>query len=317
MDAKVKPTQTTQVDFFNDVINGLSLSQKTLPCKYFYDEKGSNLFEEICELDEYYITRTELKLIEDIKYELAELIGPNATIIEPGAGAGIKIQTLLSALDSPALYVPTDISAEFLFYSAQKIQQKFPKIEVMPIQADFAKPFNWVGKKQQKNRVIFFPGSTIGNFTPEQATSFLINQAKLIGKDGAIIIGVDLVKSIDHLEAAYNDKQGVTAEFNKNLLSRINTELGGDFALEEFEHEAIFNSKKSRIEMHLKSKINQSVQIEHKQFHFTKNESIHTENSYKYQLQDFILLAQKAGLCSHKYWVDDNSLFSIHYLVPA
>jgi len=317
MQTKVSEVPLSQIDFLNDVIQGLSSSQKSLPCKYFYDEAGSNLFEAICDLDEYYITRTELKLIEKIKFELADMIGSNAAIIEPGAGAGIKIQTLLSALNSPALYVPTDISADFLFYSAQKIQQQFPDLEVMPIQGDFNQPFEWVGKKELTNRVMFFPGSTIGNFTPSQAMAFLTNQAKLVGKDGAIIIGFDLVKPIERLEAAYNDNKGVTAEFNKNLLSRINNELGGDFDLNQFEHQAIFNVQQSRIEMHLKSKTNQSVSINQQSFNFSKNESIHTENSYKYSQQDFVLLALKAGLKSEKHWVDENNLISIHYLTLA
>jgi len=165
--------------------------------------------------------------------------------------------------------------------------------------------------------VMFFPGSTIGNFTPSQAMAFLTNQAKLVGKDGAIIIGFDLVKPIERLEAAYNDNKGVTAEFNKNLLSRINNELGGDFDLNQFEHQAIFNVQQSRIEMHLKSKTNQSVSINQQSFNFSKNESIHTENSYKYSQQDFVLLALKAGLKSEKHWVDENNLISIHYLTLA
>jgi L-histidine Nalpha-methyltransferase len=316
MDAKVKQVKVSHNEFLDDVIQGLESDNKTLPCKYFYDEKGSNLFEAICDLDEYYITRTELKLIESIKHQLADLIGKNAVIIEPGAGAGKKIQTLLSALDSPALYVPTDISKDFLFYSAQKIQQRFPKLDVMPLQGDFSQPFTMTNQPDLNNRVVFFPGSTIGNFTPPQAQAFLENQAQLVGDKGAIIIGFDLVKSSETLEAAYNDDVGVTAEFNKNLLQRINNELGGNFDLDNFEHEAIFNQDESRIEMHLISKTQQAVCIDEQQFEFEENETIHTENSYKYSSHEFIQLAQRAGLKSVKHWLDDNNLIAMHYLVP-
>ena len=300
--------------FLNDVVKGLSSTQKTLPCKYFYDETGSSLFEEICNLDEYYITRTELQLIEDIKAELADLIGENAVIVEPGAGAGIKIQTLLSALSAPAMYVPIDISSDFLFYSAQKIQDNFPSLEVLPIQGDFTQPIHGLNEAELSSRVVFFPGSTIGNFTPEKAKEFLSNQAQLIGKNGAIIIGYDLVKSSDKLEAAYNDKQGITADFNKNLLTRINTELGANFNLNHFEHNALFDPQQSRIEMHLISKIDQLVSINQQGFKFNKNETIHTENSYKYTQKDFVKLANTAGLTSLRSWRDNDKLIAIHYL---
>ena len=319
MDAKVRAineqqNNSVQEAFLQDVVQGLSADKKTLPCKYFYDETGSKLFEDICELDEYYITRTELELIDSIKAELAVMIGKDAVIIEPGAGAGIKIQTLLSALKKPSLYVPIDISEDFLFYSAQEIQKRFPDVEIMPIQGDFTEPFKLNGKENLSNRIIFFPGSTIGNFTPVQAQQFLLNQAQLVGKNGAIIIGFDLAKAPSKLEAAYNDKKGVTAEFNKNLLHRINNELDADFNLSQFEHRAIFNSQKSRIEMYLKSKVDQAVSINLQQFEFSKSESIHTENSYKYSLESFAELVEKSGLVSQKQWIDKDELIAIQYL---
>ena len=205
-------------------------------------------------------------------------------------------------------------SEDFLFYSAQEIQKRFPDVEIMPIQGDFTEPFKLNGKENLSNRIIFFPGSTIGNFTPVQAQQFLFNQAQLVGKNGAIIIGFDLAKAPSKLEAAYNDKKGVTAEFNKNLLHRINNELDADFNLSQFEHRAIFNSQKSRIEMHLKSKVEQAVSINQQQFEFSKSESIHTENSYKYSLESFAELVEKSGLVSQKQWIDKDELIAIQYL---
>ncbi|WP_444995267.1 L-histidine N(alpha)-methyltransferase [Aliikangiella sp. IMCC44359] len=316
MDVKVTDIADTPTGFIDDVIEGLSKKPKTLPCKYFYDETGSKLFEDICDVQEYYITRTEIKLLEKIKFELSDMIGKKAVIIEPGAGAGRKIQNLLETLDSPSTYVPIDISADFLFYSAEKIKHKFPDVNIMPIQGDFTESIRWQGNQEQRNRVVFFPGSTIGNFTPQQAESFLKNQVKLVGSQGALLIGVDLVKSNERLEAAYNDKQGVTAQFNKNLLTRINTELGGNFDLQQFSHHAFFNEEKSRIEMHLKSDKQQSIKINQQIFKFEEGENIHTENSYKYSINSFIQLAKKAGLKSQKYWVDESNLFSIHFLTP-
>lgn len=318
MDAKVKSSTNNEQDktdsFSQDVIHGLSQAQKTLPCKYFYDSRGSQLFEEICELDEYYITRTELALIDTIKHEVADLIGDSATIIEPGAGAGKKIQKLLGALDSPKTYVPVDISPDFLDYSEQKINQKFPALEVLPIEADFTQPLSWAQQKDIQNRNVFFPGSTIGNFSPQQATELLANLASMTDDDGGVLVGFDLHKNVDKIKAAYNDKKGVTADFNKNILVRIKSELNTDINPETFEHEAVFNHDESRIEMHLKSKVNQTVEIESQRFDFHKSETIHTENSYKYSNQAFLELASEAGLTSQKHWMDDEQLISMHYL---
>ena len=312
---KTKRLSSENNVFFDEVTCGLNQQQKTLPCKYFYDEKGSKLFEDICSLPEYYVTRTELALLENIKDELAIMIGKNATIIEPGAGAGIKIRTLLQALNSPELYVPLDISRDFLFYSAEVIQKKFPDIDIMPIQGDFTNPVKWLGKKESSNRIVFFPGSTIGNFKNNQAVSFLSNMHQLIGENGAMIIGVDLLKEQTILESAYDDAEGVTAAFNKNLLSRINHELNADFNLNLFEHEAFLNHQKSRIEMHLVSTKNQTVNINGEKFIFSANETIHTENSHKYSIESFLKLASQAKLKKVKTWSDENNYFSIHYLV--
>ena len=310
-----QPMSKDNLQFFAEVKDGLKQAQKTLPCKYFYDEKGSLLFEKICQLDEYYITRTELALLEEIKSELAEKIGKNATIIEPGAGAGIKIRTLLSALDSPESYVPMDISKDFLYYSAKIIQDQFPNIDILPIQGDFTQPVQWLGKENKHNRVVFFPGSTIGNFDKTAAIDFLVNMHDLIGQDGALIIGADLLKEAAFLEAAYNDQQGVTAAFNKNLLTRINQNLNGDFDLSKFSHKAILNHEHGRIEMHLFSHTEQLVNINSEQFEFAKDESIHTENSHKYTVESFLQMADAAGLRCEKTWLDQQHIFSVHYLV--
>lgn len=309
-------TDTTKAGFLSEVRLGLNAKQKTLPCKYFYDQAGSELFEKICKLDEYYITRTELALLETIKQELAQLIGNDAVIIEPGAGAGIKIRTLLAALNSPRSYVPMDISKEFLFYSAKIIQKQFPKIEIIPIQGDFTQPVKWLEKSQHNNRIVFFPGSTIGNFERESAVDFLKNMHDLVGAEGALIIGADLLKDRKVLEAAYDDKQGVTAQFNKNLLTRINQELGGDFCLEYFSHKAYLNEKEQRIEMHLVSEKRQVVNIDGEQYSFDKGESIHTENSHKYSKESFLSMAKESGFKSMKTWTDPEELFSVHYMVP-
>ncbi len=317
MDDLVKQPQQNPNTFFEDVIEGLSQSPKTLPCKYFYDAKGSQLFEAICELEEYYITRTELALIESIKDELSERIGKNATIVEPGAGAGEKIQKLLSVLDAPNAYIPIDISEDFLKYSKDKININFPALEVQPIQADFTQNTHWQDSDTHHNKIVFFPGSTIGNFSPEEASELLENFADIIDYNGAIIVGFDLKKSANKIKAAYNDKKGVTAEFNKNILTRINRELNAKIDLNSFQHEAIFNTEESRIEMHLKSTREQTVNIKSQAFNFAKDETIHTENSYKYSNKAFINLAKKAGLKSDAFWTDNNNLISVHYLTLA
>jgi L-histidine Nalpha-methyltransferase len=305
----------SQKQFVKEVKSGLRNAQKTLPCKYFYDQTGSELFEQICDLEEYYITRTELALLKSIENELAEMIGKNSVIIEPGAGAGIKIRRLLDALDLPQAYVPMDISEEFLFYSANIIQKQFPEIEILPIQGDFTQPVQWRGTEQHNNRVVFFPGSTIGNFEKQEAIEFLRNMRELIGDSGSLIVGADLLKEKEILEAAYDDKKGVTAKFNKNLLARINQELNGDFQLKHFTHEARLNNEQQRIEMHLVSDKQQTVTIDNETFKFSSGESIHTENSHKYSMQSFAKIAKEAGLKTVKTWTDKDKLFSIHYLV--
>ncbi|MFK7847327.1 MAG: L-histidine N(alpha)-methyltransferase [Rhodothermales bacterium] len=317
VDSRIDITKHTDKDhaFLSDVLSGLSASQKRLPSKYFYDEIGSQLFDEICELDEYYPTRTEMGIMEDNIQEIVRFIGPNALLIEYGSGSSLKTRTLLENLKDLAGYVPIDISKEHLLSSAAQLTLDFSHIEVLPVHADYSaeislpKPTAAVSKK-----VVYFPGSTIGNFTPEESVAFL-ERVKMISEEGGgLLIGVDLKKTEHVLEAAYNDAKGVTAAFNLNLLSRINKELNADFDLDAFEHKAIFNTLEGRIEMHLISRAAQIVTIASNKIHFEAGETIHTENSYKYTLAEFAAIGKKAGLKVQRVWTDSRCLFSVQYL---
>lgn len=302
-------------EFLSDVLSGLSAPQKRLPSKYFYDEIGSQLFDEICELDEYYPTRTEMGIMEDNIKEIVRNIGPEALLIEYGSGSSLKTRILLESLEKLAGYVPIDISKEHLLNSAEQLEHDFPHIEVLPVHADYSGevilplPEASVAKK-----VVYFPGSTIGNFTPEESITFLKRIKKISGEGGGLLIGVDLKKNTDVLEAAYNDAKGVTAAFNLNLLTRINKELCADFDVDAFDHKAIFNTEEGRIEMHLVSKIVQKVTIASTQIIFDVGETIHTENSYKYSLAEFAEVGKKAGLKVQRVWTDPKCLFSVQFL---
>jgi len=303
-------------EFYRDVVRGLSQPVKQLPCKYFYDERGSILFTEICNTDEYYITRTELALLDNILPEVAQAIGGNATIIEYGSGEGRKIRDLLAALHTPKAYVPIDISREILLKSTGELKRRFPRINIYPVVADYSEDIHLppqILRDLNNRRVVFFPGSTISNFTPTEAQSFLNRLKKLLQPRDGLLIGVDLLKSPDILHRAYNDKKGVTAEFNLNILRRINDELTGDFDPGLFEHYAYFNPVQSRVEMHLVSLADQQVHIGDQSFHFRQGETIHTENSYKYSVDGFSQLAQTCGLQQENAWVDARNLFSIQY----
>jgi dimethylhistidine N-methyltransferase len=297
-------------------MQGLRDSPKTLPCKFFYDAEGSRLFDRICELPEYYPTRTEYALLARRAEDIAALVGPQVGLVEFGSGAGIKIRLLLRALRNPAAYVPVDISREHLLMAANSLAQDFPGLRIAPICADYTKTFvlpHLAGARAQRN-VGFFPGSTIGNFTPEEATIFLRRTARLLGRGSMMIVGVDLPKDRKILEAAYDDAEGVTAAFNLNLLHRINRELDGDFDVGSFRHEARWNAEKSRVEMHLVSRTQQAVRVGSRRFAFAAGESIHTENSHKYDLVAFARLARGAGYRGVAVWTDPDNLFSIHVL---
>ena len=299
-------------DFFSAVIEGLTQPQKMLSSKFFYDEIGSKLFDDICDLDEYYPTRTELSIFESYKHEMAERVGEHVHLAEFGSGSSIKVRTLMEAFKSPLGYVPIDISREHLIQSATGFSNRFPHIPVTAICADYTAEFD-LPKLSEGHYVGFYPGSTIGNFTPTEAAQFLHNAKNKLGH-GGFLIGVDLVKDHKVLNAAYDDALGVTAAFNKNILARCNRELGANFNLDAFNHSGFFNASESRIEMHLVATQDQTVQIADKNFSFKKGETIHTENSYKYTLDSFANLAKSAGFTPIKAWTDDKEYFSVHYL---
>lgn len=313
-------------EMLGEVVVGLSQSgQKTLPSKYFYDERGSKLFDDICELDEYYVTRTESALMKACVGEIAAVVGPETLLIEYGSGSSLKTRLLLRNLERPIGYVPIDISGDYLSQVGHALQAEFPHIEVMPVAADFTKAFdvpvptsqNGTSNSSQARRVIYFPGSTIGNFKRDEAQSLLAGMSEIAGSSGGILIGVDLDKNRSVLHAAYNDCHGVTAEFNLNVLRRINRELGGDFDLRNFRHEAIFNTADSCIEMHLVSTRRQTVKVCKYTFEFEENETVLTEYSHKYTVDAFAQMAGEVGLTAKNTWTDPNNMFAVMYLEQA
>ncbi len=302
-------------DFKTEVIEALSGERKSLPCKFFYDETGSALFERICELDEYYPTRTEIALLERHGTDFAGLSGPNCHVIEFGSGSSVKVRLLLDRLDRPAAYTAIDISREHLIDSASALAEAFPEVEVEAVWADYTRPLAMDRTEDRAGRRLgFFPGSTIGNFSPAQAHRFLERSAETIGPGGSMLIGVDLKKDEDMLIAAYNDREGVTAAFNENLLVRINRELDGDFDVSAFSHDAVYNREYGRIEMHLVSVRDQTARVGDRSFDFRTGETIHTEDSYKYSVEQFQDLCREAGYEPVQVWTDRDRMFSLHYL---
>lgn len=310
-------------NFLRDTIEGLQNRPPSLPCKYFYDERGAQLFEAICELPEYYPTRTETGILREHLGEMSELIGPDARIVEYGSGAGIKIRLLLESLDKPVAYTPVDIAREQLIEATDGLQRDFPHIEVLPVCADYSSPLRLPQPRAPFRRtVVFFPGSTIGNFEPAEAQAFLQRFAQLAAQGaepGGLLIGVDLKKDRQILERAYNDERGITGEFNLNLLARMNRELRADFDLSKWRHRAYWDDEKSAIEMHLVSLAPQRVRLNGSTFHFGEGDAIHTENSFKYDPDDFERLARSAGFARRGLWTDPDRLFSVQYfdLKPA
>lgn len=297
-----------------EVLKGLLTSPKTLPCKYFYDKRGSDLFQQICQLPEYYPTRTETSLLKSIAGEIAELIGPACQMIEYGSGSSEKMHIILEALFEPESFTAVDISKEHLISVTKTLSIEFPQLKVHAVTADFVRPFCVPEMIGDGLRVGFFPGSTIGNFTYNAAVKFLQGTREVVGKGGAMLVGLDLKKDERILHAAYNDSQGVTAAFNMNLLARLNNELGANFNLDEFCHKAFYNAEAGRIEMHLKSLSAQTVMLGPEIISFKKNETIHTENSYKYRTDEFIELAERAGYKTIKSWSDKDDLFGVFFL---
>jgi L-histidine Nalpha-methyltransferase len=300
--------------FRDAVLKGLGRTPKSIPCKFFYDARGSMLFEAICRLPEYYLTRTETAILEEGAAEIAAQIGPHSRLIEFGSGASTKVRILLTALDRPAAYVPVDISREHLRDAAVGLAEDFPSLPVVAVCADYTRPFALPPLPAPGGkRVGFFPGSTIGNFEPDAAVNFLTNYARILGPGGEMLIGVDLKKDPEILDAAYNDRAGVTAEFNLNLLGRINRELDGDLDIDRFEHVAFYNEAEGRIEIYIRSLANQEAWIAGTSIFFAKDELIHTEYSYKYSVVEFRNLAARAGFRPLDTWTDPADLFSVHY----
>jgi len=299
-------------NFRDDVLSGLAQPRKALAPKYFYDARGSELFEAICDSPEYYPTRTELAMMQADSRDMARLLGPDCLLIEYGAGSGRKTRVLIEAL-APAAYVAIDISRTALQQCAAELAAAYPKVKVAAVCADYSRPLDLpvIESISPRRRVIYFPGSTIGNFTRPDALVFLHQAHALAGRGGAMLAGVDLKKDPARLQAAYNDARGVTAAFNLNLLARINRELDGDFDLDGFVHRAIWNADQSRMEMHLESLRDQQVTVAGQTFHFRAGETLHTENSYKFKLQSFAALAEAAGWTLERTWSSEQPAFAV------
>jgi dimethylhistidine N-methyltransferase len=300
---------------FAEVSRGLASPQKELPCKLFYDEYGSQLFEQITALDEYYPTRAEMRIMRAAAAEIAERLGPECLVLEYGSGSSLKTRLLLDHLQQPAAYVPIDISRELLQQSADDLAHTYRGLRVLPVWADYTRGLELPDDLPAgRRRVAYYPGSTIGNFVPDDARRFLSGIARVCGPNGGLLIGVDLKKDPLMLHRAYNDALGITAAFNLNILTRLNRELNANFVLDQFRHYAFYNPVFARVEMHLVSLCEQVVRVNNVEFHFDRGESIWTEASYKYSPQEFATLAASAGWRVDQVWTDDRGLFSVQYL---
>ncbi|MFT9848363.1 L-histidine N(alpha)-methyltransferase [Aneurinibacillus sp. REN35] len=301
-------------DLKAEVLSGLKASYKSLPPKLFYDKKGSELFDDITRLPEYYPTRTEISILKSCGDEMVQCMGERCMLIEFGSGSSTKVRLLLDRMQDIAAYMPVDISKVHLYESAEALADAYPGLPVLAVCTDYTQPFELPFYEGAGKEVIFFPGSTIGNFEPEEAELFLARSAAMLRRGDGLLIGVDLRKSPEILEAAYNDSQGVTAAFNLNVLERINRDLGANFDVTAFEHHAFYNESAGRIEMHLRSLRDQDVSVAGEIIHFQKGESIHTENSYKYTVEGFQKMARLSGYIPIQTWIDPLQFFSIHYL---
>jgi dimethylhistidine N-methyltransferase len=301
--------------FLQDALEGLRKPRKTLPCKYFYDETGSALFDRICDLEEYYLTRTERAIMLRHGGEMAAKLGEGVCLIEYGSGSSLKTRILLDHLEQPSAYIPIDISREHLYRSACGLAEAYPNLRIFPVHADYTSNFDLPPlSKEAGRRVVYFPGSTFGNFEPEERGRFLQQLRSVCGAEGGLLIGIDLKKSPSVIEAAYNDAEGVTAAFNLNLLHRLNRECGADFQVEFFRHRAVYNSLLGRIEMHLVSVRDQTVRLADERIVFQEGESIQTESSYKYSLKEYQQLVERWGFQVETVWTDPQDLFSVQFL---
>jgi L-histidine Nalpha-methyltransferase len=316
-DAFVEPhplARDRRDEFLSDVLSGLARAQKEIPCKWLYDARGSALFERICQLDEYYPTRIELTIMEHNARAMAGLLGPGCALVEYGSGSSLKTRLLLQHL-APAAYVPVDISAPALAEATERLAHAFPDITLLPVCGDFTKPLLLpLDDVRARRRCVYFPGSTIGNFHKPEMVGFLASVARQCGPGGALLLGVDLRKERAVLERAYDDARGVTAAFDLNVLVRANRELDADFRLDRFRHEAAWDERQGRMEMHLISTCEQAVHVAGEPFRFAEGESIWTESSYKYDLREFAVLAALAGWRCESVWTDERAWFSVQYL---
>lgn len=300
--------------FRADVFEGLSRRQKSLPAKYFYDERGSVLFDEITRLPEYYLCRAESEILAQRASDIAELGRDRAALVEFGSGSFRKALLILQASPWISTYIPCDISGEFLETQQRAIRSAYPRLNVVPAVADFTQAMRLPAAVPEKGRMGLFLGSTIGNFDPAEARAIFANFARILGPSALLLVGADIVKDAATLERAYDDSQGVTAQFNLNLLARINRELSAEFDLSRFAHRAVFDQSRSRIEMHLVSRCDQVVRVDGRAITFRAGETIHTENSYKYTPASFAALARAAGWRTVQSWRDAQGLFSVHAL---
>jgi dimethylhistidine N-methyltransferase len=299
-----------------DILKGLQKEQKELPTKYFYDERGSKLFDQICTLDAYYLTRTEIGILSENIDEIVGLVEPRPIIIEFGSGSSAKTRILLDHLTDVTAYMPVDIASEQLSQTVEALREEYPEIEIISVNADYTRAFNLpLVDSMVSNKLAFFPGSSLGNFYPEEAAAFMDNVGQVIGPGGGFLIGVDLQKDHEVLNRAYNDPVGLTAAFNLNMLVHINRTASANFDPDKFTHHAFYNCGESRIEMHLISKSDQTVQLAGEDVFIRAGENILTEVSYKYSLESFTALAAKAGFETRKTWLDSKKYFSVHYLV--
>jgi dimethylhistidine N-methyltransferase len=307
--------QAPELESFREaVLEGLQKPQKKIPSKFLYDERGSKLFDRICEQEEYYPTQTEMAIMREHAGAMARAIGAQARLVEYGSGSSRKIRILLDHLEDLAAYVPVDISRTHLVEAAEALAADYPDVPIQPLCADYTKAFELPSPPRPPARTVaYYPGSTIGNFQPDDAEAFLHRVAEVVGTDGGLLIGVDLKKDVDVLEAAYNDAAGVTAAFNKNLLHRMNRELDATFDPDRFEHLSVWNEEKGCIESFLRSTEAQTVSVAGESFSFAEGETIHTEYSYKYTLDGFAELAGEAGFAVEEVWTDERSYFSVQY----
>jgi dimethylhistidine N-methyltransferase len=302
--------------FLEDVLAGLRRPRKRLSCRFFYDERGSRLFDEICRLDEYYLTRTETAIMEQYAHEMADQIDNGVRLVEFGSGSSIKTRFLLDRLSEPVAYVPVDISRKHLYRTAKGLAKDYPHLEVLPVCADFRREFVIPEpKRPATHTAVYFPGSTIGNYLPHEASEILTHTAALTGNGGGLLIGIDLKKDAEILERAYDDAQGVTAEFNLNLLRRMQQELDAELNEEAFEHYSFYNPDAGRVEIYIRSLEEQSIRVAGEVFPFREGELIHTEYSHKYTVEQFAVIAKEAGLTLRKSWTDSNNYFAVLHLV--